>query len=131
MVLPLIPVNRSGAGRFWEPAPLDSGFHHQRRLPCTLTTPPSRRGRAQVWEAWDKHLGPRAPLPLLWNPAWSLKFSTLSLWLQTLELLQFPDLKTAPPSYTAHRVRQVLWVGHLSRGTWSPDCWEQSLGLQP
>lgn len=26
MVLPPIPVNPSGAGRLWEPVPLDSGF---------------------------------------------------------------------------------------------------------
>lgn len=105
MLLPLIPQGQGGFGsqHHWTLV-----FYHRRRLPCTLTTPPSRRGRAQVWEAWDKHLGPKDPLLLLWNPAWSLKFSTLSLWLQTLELLQFPDLKTAPPSYTVHRVLQVL-----------------------
>lgn len=74
-------------------------------------------GTAQVWEARDKHLGPKAPFPLLWNPAWSLKFSTLRLWLQTLELLQFPDSKTAPPPLRPPpQPLQVLWGGHLSTG---------------
>lgn len=110
---PLISVNPSWAGKVCEPWTLV--FYHQRTLPCTLTTLPVYGRRAQVWEARDKHLGPRAPFPLLWNLAWSLKFSTLSLWLQTLELLQFPDLKTAPPPYTLHHVPQVLWGGQLSR----------------
>ena len=63
-----------------------------------------------VWDAWGKHPGPRAPLPLLWNPAWSLKFSTLRRWLHTLELLQFPVLKMAPPLLhpPPHPLLQVL-----------------------
>lgn len=92
--------------------------------PCALTAPPVCRGRAQASEAQDKHLGPWAPFPLLWKPAWSLKFSTLSLWLQTLELLQFPDLQTAPPLLRPpphpHRSCGVV----TSAGARSPDSWE-------
>lgn len=36
------------------------------------------------------------------EPAWSLHFSTWSLWLRILERLQFPDLKTGPSPCTLY-----------------------------
>lgn len=105
----LTGVNPFRAGKACEPAALDSlGF-------CW-----------RVLEARDKHLGPRAPFPLLWNPAWSLKFSTLRLWLQTLELLQFPDLKTAPPPLRPPPHPRRSYGVVTSAGAQSPDCRQHS-----
>ena len=122
----LTGVNPLRAGKACEPAALDSLGFCWRILPCTLITPPAPGGTAQAWEARDKHLGPRAPFPLLWNPAWSLKFSTLRLWLQTLELLQFPDSKTAPPPLRPPPHPRRSYGVVTSAGAQSPDCRERN-----
>lgn len=106
-------------GEVHEPAPrgplVSAGGHclHPLHTSCLLGEGPGLGSPGQA--SW-----PQGSFPLLWNPAWSLKFSTLNLWLKTLELLQFPDLKTAPPPVHPPP-RPTSLVG------WSP---QQGLGAQ-